>query len=99
MFDIDNLSLNRIMILTQCDIAEVQGHSLALQQFVSGPLYSRVTCMGMILHIIVVRDPGIFVAGGICLVRTCLVFIYICTINCKKETSSTQQYHQKVEYA
>ena len=29
--------------------------------------------MGMILHTIVVHDPVVVVAGGICPVRTCLV--------------------------
>ena len=34
---------------------------------------SRVTWTGMIFHTIVVHDPGVVVAGGICPVRACLV--------------------------
>ena len=36
---------------------------------------SRVTWIGMILHTIVVHDQEVVVVGGICPVRTCLVYI------------------------
>ena len=29
--------------------------------------------MGMVLHTIVVSDPGVVVAGGICPIRTCFL--------------------------
>ena len=74
MLDLDNLSHNHIMTLTQGDIAKVKVTVYAWQKFVSGPLSLTGTWMGMILHTIVVIDQGVVVAGGICPVRTCLVF-------------------------
>ena len=53
---------------------------MSRSQFTHGKIFfpdnylSWVPQMGMILHTIVIHDPGVVVAGGICPVRTCLVW-------------------------
>ena len=73
MLDLDNLSHNHIMTLTQGDIAKVKVTVYAWQKFVSGPLSFTGNFMGVILNTIVVHDQGVVVAGGICPIKTCLV--------------------------
>ena len=77
MLDLDHLSHNRIITLTQGDIAKAMvrfthGKNMFLDHFLS-----RVTWMGMILHTIDVHDPGVVVVGGICPVRTLSSLIII----------------------
>ena len=75
MFVLDNISHNRIITLTMGQIAKVKVTVYTLHFFCLTITFLRVTWMGMILHTIVVHDPGVVVAGGICPVRTCLALL------------------------
>ena len=51
--------------------------------------------MGMILHTIVIHDPGVVVAGGICPVRTCLVNSNV-MVNVLKVSGQTNRHERTV---
>ena len=70
-----------VINLTQGHISKVKVTVHTYPKSVSGPYLFIANLMGMVLHLIVVHDTGVVVAGGICPVRTCLdLSVYIETL-------------------
>ena len=66
MLDLDDISHNCIIASTQ-DLSPRSRIQLTLSKNLNlGNNFSCVTLMGMILHTIVVHDPGVVLKGSIC---------------------------------
>ena len=85
---VDNLSLPSLILIIFHVIVSwpwlMDISPRSRSQFTHGKIFfpdhylSWVSQMGMILHTIVIHDPAVVVAGGICPLMTCLVFPNVC---------------------